>query len=121
MEKSKLFAYRIVKLNKFLKTEQKEFVMSSQILRSGTSIGANLTEASCAISQKGFLSKVYIALKECAETSYWLELLFIGGYINRSQYDSLLNDRVEIQKMLHSTTKTVRGKLSGDKKRASHA
>ena len=111
LEKSKLFAHRIVRLNKFLKAEQREFVIANQILRSGTSIGANLTEASCAISPKDFLSKVYIALKECAETIYWLELLLIGGYITKTQYDSLLSDCTEIQKMLYSTTKTLRAKL----------
>lgn len=111
LDKSKLFAHRIVRLNRFLKSGQREFVMSDQILRSGTSIGANLTEASCAITAKDFLSKVYIALKECAETSYWLELLFIGGYLTKAQYDSLTTDCIEIQKMLYSTTKTMKAKI----------
>ena len=73
--KSKRFAVRIVRLYQYLCEEKREFVLSKQILRSGTSIGANLAEAECAISKKDFLSKIYIALKECSETLYWLELL----------------------------------------------
>ena len=79
--KSKMFAVRIVKLYRYLCEEKKEFVMSKQLLRSGTSIGANIAESECAISRKDFLSKVYIALKECAETLYWLELLFDTDYL----------------------------------------
>ena len=74
-EKSKRFAVRVVKLYRFLRENKSEYVMSKQLLRCGTSIGANLAEAECAISKKDFLAKVYIALKECAETKYWLELL----------------------------------------------
>ena len=74
--KSKRFAVRIIKLYQYLCEEKHEYVISKQLLRSGTSIGANLAEAECAISRKEFLAKVYIALKECAETKYWLELLW---------------------------------------------
>ena len=74
--KSKRFAVRIVNLYKYLCNEKKEFVLSKQILRSGTSIGANIAESECAISRRDFLAKVYIALKECAETLYWLDLLY---------------------------------------------
>lgn len=70
--KSKKFAIRIVKLYKYLCDEKKEYVLSKQLLRSGTSIGANLAEAECAITKKEFLAKVYIALKECSESQYWL-------------------------------------------------
>ena len=72
-QKSLAFAKRIVKLYQYLTSDQKEFVMSKQLLRSGTSIGANLAEAVYASSRKDFTAKLYIALKECAETLYWLE------------------------------------------------
>ena len=81
--------------------------MSKQILRSGTSIGANIAESECAISKKDFLSKIYIALKESAETLYWLDLLYETEYITDSQYESLYADCEEIKKMLSSTTKTI--------------
>jgi len=73
-EKSMAFAIRIVNLSRIL-CEKKEYVLSRQVLKAGTSIGANLAEADCAISRKDFLAKVYISFKECAETKYWLELL----------------------------------------------
>lgn len=73
--KSKKLAVRIVNLYKYLTSEKREYVMSKQILRSGTSVGANIAESECAISRKDFISKIYIALKECVETIYWLELL----------------------------------------------
>ena len=73
--KSKCFAVRMIRLYKFLYDEKRELVISEQLLRSGTSIGADLAETECAISKKYFLAKVYIALQECAETKYWLELL----------------------------------------------
>ena len=72
-DKSKSFALRIIALYKYLCNETKEFILSKQLLRSGTSIGANIAEASCAYSSKEFLAKMYIAFKECAETAYWLE------------------------------------------------
>ena len=79
--KSKKFAVRIVKLDEYLTAEKKEYVLSKQVLRSGTSIGANLAESECAVSKKDFLSKIYIALKECSETMYWIELLYETDYI----------------------------------------
>ncbi|MDD3400371.1 MAG: four helix bundle protein [Eubacteriales bacterium] len=105
--KSKAFAIRIVKLYKYLCDEKKEFVMAKQLLRCGTSVGANLAESECAITKKDFLSKVYIALKECAETQYWLELLYDTDYLSKEQYQSILADCLEIRKMLTATTKTV--------------
>lgn len=110
-EKSKAFAIRMVRLYRFLCDEKKEYVLSKQVLRSGTSIGANLAEAECAISRNDFLAKVYIALKECAETLYWLELLHDIDYLTAEQYDSLSADATEIKKMLSSTTKTMKGEL----------
>ena len=74
--KSKKFAIRIVNLYRYLNEEKKEYVLSKQLLRSGTSIGANIAESECAISKKDFLSKIYIAFKEANETIYWLDLLF---------------------------------------------
>ena len=105
-EKSKLFAIRIVKLNKYLNEEKKEFVLSKQVLRSGTSIGANVKESICAQSRADFYSKLNIALKEAVETEYWLELLFAGGYIEKTHFESIYNDCKELIKLLTSITKT---------------
>jgi len=113
--KSKKFAVRIVNLYKHLCKEKKEYVLAKQILRSGTSIGANLAEAEYAISDKDFLSKVYIALKESAETVFWLELLFQTEYISEIEYDSLNNEALELLKMLKATTKTLVNKLKSNK------
>ena len=97
---------------KYLCAEKKEFVLSKQILRSGTSIGANLAESEYGISDRDFLSKVYIALKESAETLYWLEILFETNYLEQTEYQSLKNDCEEILKMLKATTKTLSQKLN---------
>lgn len=110
--KSKKFAVRIVNMYKFLFDEKKEFVISKQILRSGTSIGANLAEAECAMSKRDFLSKIYIALKECSETLYWLELLYETEFIDNSQFESIYRDCEEIKKMLMATTKTTSSNLN---------
>ena len=106
-DKSKRFAIRIVKLYAYLRDEKKEYVMSKQLLRCGTSIGANLAEAECAVSRKDFLAKIYISLKECSESQYWLELLNDTGYITNEQYRSISDDAVEIRKILTATTKTL--------------
>ena len=105
--KSKKFAIRIVHLYQYLCSEKKEFVLSKQLLRCGTSIGANLAESECAISKKDFLAKVYIALKECSEALYWLELLRETDYLSQAEYDSIYSDCDELRKMLSSTTKTL--------------
>lgn len=105
--KSKKFAVRIVNLYKFLCDDKKEYVLSKQILRSGTSIGANIAESECGISKKDFLNKLYIALKECVETIYWLDLLYETHYLNEAEYISLKNDCEEMRKMLSSSTKTL--------------
>ncbi len=107
-DKSLEFAVRIVNLYKFLVNEQKEFVMSKQILRSGTSIGANIREAEQAQSRADFINKLNIALKEANETEYWLELLFRTEYITREQYESINNDSTEINKLLISIIKTTK-------------
>ena len=110
--KSKRFAVRIVRLYQYLRTEKKEFVLSKQLLRSGTSVGANLAEAECAVSRRDFLSKVYIALKECVENKYWLELLFDTDYLSEQEFQSIGADCEELRKMLSSTTKTITSTLN---------
>ena len=106
-QKSLAFAKRIVRLYQYLTSEKKEFVMSKQLLRSGTSIGANLAEAVYASSRKDFTAKLYTALKECAETLYWLELLYECDYLSAPIYTSLRTDCEELRKMLSSSTKTL--------------
>ncbi len=107
--KSLEFAMRIVKLSKFLQWE-KEFILSSQILRSGTSIGANIEEAQGWISRKEFIHKVNIAYKESRETLYWLKLLVTWEYISQDQYASLFADCEEIIKILTKILVTSRQK-----------
>ncbi len=102
------FAKRIVFASRYLREEKHEYVLSKQLLRSGTSIGANIAEAQYAISRKDFLNKMYIALKECAETLYWLELLASCEYLSAGEYDSLYSDCEGIRKLLSSITKTTR-------------
>lgn len=109
-EKSKSFAIRIVRLYQYLKDEKNEYVLSKQLLRSGTSVGANLSEAKYAISRNDFIAKQYIALKEVSETLYWLELLFKTDYLSQEQYDSIYQDAEELRKLLSSSTKTLQGK-----------
>lgn len=111
-DKSLAFAIRIVNLYKFLVNERKEYVLSKQILRSGTSIGANVAESESAISEKDFLSKIYIALKECSETIYWLELLNATDFLTIEQFDSLHNDCHELRRIMMAATKTLSAKLS---------
>ena len=91
-ELSKKFALRTVKLYMYLKEERKEYVMSKQVYRCGTSIGANIAESQFAQSDADFISKLSIALKEAAETIYWLELLYETDFISPKQYESMIND-----------------------------
>ncbi|MDD6568361.1 MAG: four helix bundle protein [Eubacteriales bacterium] len=107
-EKSKKFSLRIIGLYKYLCDEKKEYVLSKQLLRSGTSIGANIAEANCAISKKDFLAKMYIAFKESSETAYWLELLYGAEYLSKAEFDSINSDCTELQKILSSITKTTK-------------
>ena len=111
-EKSKDFAVRIVHLYQYLKETKKEFVMSKQLLRSGTSIGANLSEQEFAISDADYLSKTSIALKEGAETIYWLELLFKREYLTEKEYNAINNDCKEIVSMLVQSVKTNKERLN---------
>lgn len=105
-EKSMAFAIRIVRLYQYLAAERKEFVLSKQLLRSGTSIGANIAEAIYGSSRRDFVAKLQIALKECAETAYWLELLHSCDYISDQMYRSLSVDCEELRKILSSSVKS---------------
>ena len=107
-EKSMAFAIRIVNLYKYLTEQRKEYVLSKQILRSGTSIGANVSESVYAQSRADFQSKMYIALKEASESAYWLELLERTEYLTPSQAKSIRDDCDELIKILSSITKTVK-------------
>ncbi len=106
LEKSKLFALEIIGLYKFLTDQKKEFVLSKQILRSGTSIGANVKEAVVAQSKADFYSKLHISLKEANETEYWLELLYESQYIDEKSFNSIYSDNKELLKILTSIIKT---------------
>ena len=107
------YACRIVRLFQYLTegSETKEFVMSKQIYRSGTSIGANVREANHAQSDADFLNKMNIALKEADETDYWLNLLHDNGYISQSQFESLNTDGVRVLKCLTAIVKSLKSKL----------
>ena len=108
-DKSKAFAIRIVSLYKTLTIERREYILSKQILRSGTSIGANVAESVYAISRADFLSKLYIALKETSETEYWLGgLLEETEYITSEEYTSLREDCRELLLILSSITKSLK-------------
>ena len=111
-EKSYAFALRIIKLYKYLVAEQKEYVLSKQILRSGTAIGALIKEAEHAQSKADFLNKMNIALKEANETEYWLMLLNDSNYIDEKSFNSIHPNIVEILKMLISIVKSTKIKLN---------
>ena len=115
LEKSRKFAIRIYNLYKHLCDEKKEFIMAKQLLRSGTSIGANLSEAQYSISKKEFLAKATVALKECAETEYWLDLLKETKLLSSAEYDSIIKDCKDILFILISTVKTTKEKLTKEK------
>ncbi len=107
-DKSYKFALRIVKLYKHLSEEKRDFVLSKQILRSGTSIGANIAEGNQAQSKSDFIHKLSIAHKESFETDYWLNLLRDAEYITEKQAKSLLLDCQELQKLLTTSIKTAK-------------
>lgn len=110
-DKSYAFALRIIKLYKYLVSEKKEYVLSKQILRSGTSIGALVKEAEHAQSKADFLNKMNIALKEANETAYWLMLLKDSDYIDEKSYNSIYPNAVELVKLLISIVKSTKEKL----------
>jgi four helix bundle protein len=107
-EKSYAFALRIVKMYQFLNSEKKEFILAKQVLRSGTSVGANIEEANQAQSKADFAHKLSISLKEAVETNYWIRLLRDSGYLAENQSESLLNDCKEIEKLLTASIKTAK-------------
>lgn len=102
------FAIRIVRLYKFLCEEKKEYILSKQLLRAGTSIGANVTESQQAQSKPDFVSKISIALKEASETKYWIKLLGATEYLSENQTKSILDDCVEIEKILVTILKSAK-------------
>ncbi len=108
LEKSLQFASRIVKLHKYLTKEKHENIISKQIIRSATSIGANANEAVYGVSKAEFIAKMHISLKETAETEYWLRLLSMSDYINEAEFNSLLNDCLELKRILVSTINTAK-------------
>lgn len=109
VDKSKTFALRIIRLYQYLQNDKKEFILSKQLLRSGTSIGANIREAIRGQSKADFYAKMNISLKEAGETEYWLELLHESGYIEQKAFDSIYDDCQQLIKILVSITKTQRG------------
>ena len=111
VDKSMKLSVRIVRLYQYLCSESKEYVMSKQLLRCGTSIGANINEAQYAISKGDFLNKMYVSLKECAETIYWIKLLYQTEYLSKAQYDSILSDCEELRNLLSSITKSTRDSM----------
>ena len=107
-DKSFQFAVRIVKLCKHLRNTKKEYTLSKQLLRSGTSIGANAAEAQQAQSKPDFISKLSIALKETTETKYWLKLLHATEYLTEVEFQSINADCIEIEKILVSILKSAK-------------
>lgn len=107
-DKSYRFAVRITKLSKYLQQKKKEYTLSTQLLRSGTSIGANVAESHFAQSTADFISKLSIALKETGETDYWLRLLKDCDYLSDKEFSSIYTDCCEINKILSSIVKTAK-------------
>ena len=107
---SKTFAIRIIHLYQYLQNEKMEYVLSKQVLRSGTSIGANIRESVHAQSLEDFIHKLNISLKESYETEYWIELLYETDYINKQQFESIISDNKEITATLVKIIKTSKMK-----------
>lgn len=105
------FAIRVVNLCHYLNEEKHEYRIADQLFRSGTSIGANLAEAQCAVSRNDFVAKIYISLKECNESLFWLDLLRRTNFLNEPQYSSIHSDCVELKRLLTSITKSTRNKM----------
>ena len=104
------FGARIIKLCKFLEKDRNERIISGQLLRSGTSIGANINEAQYGNSKADFIAKMHISLKETAETEYWLRLLFKSDYIDEKMFNSMINDCLELKKILIASLNTAKAK-----------
>ena len=114
VDKSFKFAVRIVNLYKHLSQTKKEFVLSKQLLRSGTSIGANISESQDAQSKADFISKLSISLKEAKETKYWIELLRETDFLREKEAFDILKDLIELIKLLTSIIKTTKGNISNE-------
>ena len=110
LDKAKDFAVEIINLCKSIKENHREGVMTNQLIRSGTSVGANIHESKYAHSSADFVSKMQIALKECYESEYWLELLYRTKYIDEEQYKTIVNNCGQIRRMLISSINTVKEK-----------
>ena len=110
LNKSKAFALRIIKLYQYLNEQKHEHILSKQLLRCGTSIGANVKEGAFAQSKADFTSQMFIAQKECAETEYWLELLYESEFINKSEFESIYADCQEVMRLIVASTKTLQDK-----------
>ena len=110
LDKSKAFALRMIKLYRYLNEQKRERVLSKQLLRCGTSVGANIKEGAFAQSKADFTSKMFIAQKECAEVEYWLELLYESEYINQGEFDSIYADCQELMRLIVASTKTLQSK-----------
>ncbi|MEN9523761.1 MAG: hypothetical protein RL065_2138 [Bacteroidota bacterium] len=108
LEKSFSYAVRVTKMYQYLTKEKKEFVLSKQVLRSGTSVGANVEEAIGGFSKADFNAKMSIAYKECRETLYWLRLLKETEYIDDKIFNSMFNEAEELRKILASIVKTIK-------------
>jgi four helix bundle protein len=113
VDKSKLFALRIIKLCRYLNESKHEYTLAKQLLRSGTSIGANAKEAAYAQTRADLITKLFLAQKECAETEYWLELLYESGYIPEEDFRGIFADCQELMRILVASTKTLQGKSTG--------
>ena len=113
-EKSLAYAKRIAKCYRYLKDKKKESVMSKQLLRSGTSIGANVREGIYAQSRKDFISKMNIALKEAGETGYWLEVIHSAEYLTDDEFESMRADNEELVRLLTAIIKTTKGRSEED-------
>ena len=114
--KSYSFALRIVKLHQFLRKEKKEYILSKQILRCGTAIGALIREAEFAQSKADFTNKMQIALREANETRYWLEIFKDSDYLNDKMFESIKNDCDELIQLLVSTVKTSKQRITNSEK-----
>ena len=108
-KKSFDFAVRIINLYKYLKKRHGEYIISQQVMRAGTSIGALIREAEFAESRKDFMHKLHIGLKEANESIYWIELLYATEYIDKVMFESMHKDSLELLRMLVSSIKTIKG------------
>lgn len=111
IQSSLRFSAKVIKLQQYLIKQKKETIISKQIIRSATSIGSNINEANYGSSKADFIAKMHIALKECAETEYWIRLLKESEYITEEIFDNLINDCLAIKKMLVSTLNTAKKKI----------